>query len=161
LLDAGRRLLGYVYPPEWEFAPKGWRSVEPGMTGWNTSGIIEAESNRWDKVVAALADPSPLCVSHESPSVVESGNVAFHNIVMSFGYVLGRATWEKSSISVLDWGGGIGYDDIVVVQTALIGEADVICTKDDDFYDPGITRFLTRVGISVMDDVTLMQRMRY
>ncbi len=52
-------------------------------------------------------------------------------------------------------------NDIVVVQTALIGEADVICTKDDDFYDPGITRFLTRVGISVMDDITLMQRMRY
>jgi putative PIN family toxin of toxin-antitoxin system len=51
-------------------------------------------------------------------------------------------------------------NDIVVVQTALIGEADVICTKDDDFYDPGITRFLTRVGISVMDDITLMQRMR-
>lgn len=52
-------------------------------------------------------------------------------------------------------------NDIVVVQTALIGEADVICTKDEDFYDPGITRFLARVGISVMDDVTLMQRMRY
>ena len=51
-------------------------------------------------------------------------------------------------------------NDVVVVQTALIGEADVICTKDEDFYDPGLTRFLTRVGISVMDDVTLMQRMR-
>jgi putative PIN family toxin of toxin-antitoxin system len=51
-------------------------------------------------------------------------------------------------------------NDIVVVQTALIGEADVICTKDEDFYDPGLTRFLTRVGISVMDDVTLMQRIR-
>jgi putative PIN family toxin of toxin-antitoxin system len=51
-------------------------------------------------------------------------------------------------------------NDVVVVQTALIGEADVICTKDEDFYDPGLTRFLTRVGISVMDDVTLMRRMR-
>jgi putative PIN family toxin of toxin-antitoxin system len=52
-------------------------------------------------------------------------------------------------------------NDIVVVQTALIGEADVICTKDEDFYDPAITRFLAKVGISVMDDVTLMQRMRH
>jgi predicted nucleic acid-binding protein len=51
-------------------------------------------------------------------------------------------------------------NDVVVVQTALIGGADVICTKDEDFYDPGLTRFLTRVGISVMDDVALMQRMR-
>jgi len=51
-------------------------------------------------------------------------------------------------------------NDVVVVQTALIGEADVICTNDEDFYDPGLTRFLTRVGISVTDDVTLMHRMR-
>jgi putative PIN family toxin of toxin-antitoxin system len=51
-------------------------------------------------------------------------------------------------------------NDIFVVQTALIGEADVICTKDEDFYDPGMTRFLAKGGISVMDDVTLMQRMR-
>jgi len=51
-------------------------------------------------------------------------------------------------------------NDIVVIQTAVIGEADVICTKDGDFYEPGITRFLTTVGISVMDDVMLMQRIR-
>jgi predicted nucleic acid-binding protein len=50
--------------------------------------------------------------------------------------------------------------DVVVVQTALIGGAEVICTNDEDFYDPGLTRFLTRVGVSVMDDVTLVLRMR-
>ena len=51
-------------------------------------------------------------------------------------------------------------NDIVVVQTAMIGGADVICTRDEDFYDPVIAGFLTRMGISVMDDVTLMRRMR-
>jgi putative PIN family toxin of toxin-antitoxin system len=51
-------------------------------------------------------------------------------------------------------------NDVVVVQTALIGEADVICTTDEDFYDPRLTSFLTSVGISVMDDATLMRRMR-
>jgi putative PIN family toxin of toxin-antitoxin system len=34
-------------------------------------------------------------------------------------------------------------NDIVVVQTAVIGEADVICTNDENFYDPGIISFLT------------------
>ena len=43
-------------------------------------------------------------------------------------------------------------NDMFVVQTAVIGEADVICTKD--------VRSLERLGISVMDDVTLIQRMR-
>lgn len=52
-------------------------------------------------------------------------------------------------------------NDIIVIQTALIGEAEVICTKDDDFYDPGIVRFLSRVGIAVMDDVTLIRRIRH
>jgi predicted nucleic acid-binding protein len=57
--------------------------------------------------------------------------------------------YELASIPIRD------VNDVVVVQTALIGEADVICTND-----PGLARFLTRVGISVMDDITLMQRMR-
>jgi hypothetical protein len=35
-------------------------------------------------------------------------------------------------------------NDIVVVQTAVIGEADVVCTKDEDFYDPAITHFLAQ-----------------
>jgi predicted nucleic acid-binding protein len=51
-------------------------------------------------------------------------------------------------------------NDIVVVQTAVIGGADVICTKDEDFYDPVIADFLRRLGVSVMDDVALMRRLR-
>ena len=51
-------------------------------------------------------------------------------------------------------------NDIVVVQAAVIGEADVICTTDADFYDRRITRFLAKVGIAVMDDVALMRKLR-
>jgi putative PIN family toxin of toxin-antitoxin system len=51
-------------------------------------------------------------------------------------------------------------NDIVVVQTAVIGQADVICTKDQDFYEAGITRFLASAGISVMDDVALIEKIR-
>ena len=51
-------------------------------------------------------------------------------------------------------------NDIVVVLAAVIGEADVNCTTDADSCDPRITRFLTRVGIWVMDDATLMRKMR-
>jgi predicted nucleic acid-binding protein len=51
-------------------------------------------------------------------------------------------------------------NDIIVVQTALIGAADIICTKDEDFFDPVLIRFLANVGIAVMDDVALMQKIR-
>jgi predicted nucleic acid-binding protein len=50
--------------------------------------------------------------------------------------------------------------DIAVVQTAMIGAAEVICTRDQDFYDPLVQRFLTRLGIVVTDDVSLMRRLR-
>jgi uncharacterized protein len=51
-------------------------------------------------------------------------------------------------------------NDIVVLQTAVIGEANVLCTRDEDFYDPVATGFLSKVGITVMDDVSLMHRLR-
>ncbi|MFZ1135513.1 MAG: putative toxin-antitoxin system toxin component, PIN family, partial [Candidatus Korobacteraceae bacterium] len=47
-------------------------------------------------------------------------------------------------------------NDIVVLQTAVIGEADILCTRDEDFYDPVTTGFLSKVGIAVMDDIALM-----
>ena len=51
-------------------------------------------------------------------------------------------------------------NDIVVVQTAIAGNADVLCTTDSDFFDPVILRFLSGFGIAVTDDVTLMHRLR-
>lgn len=50
--------------------------------------------------------------------------------------------------------------DIAVVQTAIAGEAQLICTVDADFYEPAITRFLSQAGIQVLDDVALMQMLR-
>jgi putative PIN family toxin of toxin-antitoxin system len=50
--------------------------------------------------------------------------------------------------------------DIAVVQTAITGEADLICTVDADFHEPLITRFLSQVGITVLDDIALMQLLR-
>ena len=51
-------------------------------------------------------------------------------------------------------------NDIVVLQTAVIGEADILCTRDEDFFDPVATGFLSKVGIAVMDDIALMHRLR-
>ncbi|HEY5175772.1 MAG TPA: putative toxin-antitoxin system toxin component, PIN family [Terriglobales bacterium] len=51
-------------------------------------------------------------------------------------------------------------NDIVVMQTAVIGEANILCTRDEDFYDPVAKGFLSKVGITVMDDISLMHRLR-
>jgi predicted nucleic acid-binding protein len=51
-------------------------------------------------------------------------------------------------------------NDTVVMQTAIIGEANVLCTKDQDFFEPPAEPFLREVGIVVLDDIDLMQRLR-
>jgi len=43
--------------------------------------------------------------------------------------------------------------DTAVVETAIAGEADLICTLDTDFCDVAMTRFLSQAGIQVLDDV--------
>ena len=51
-------------------------------------------------------------------------------------------------------------NDIIVIQTAVVGEANVLCSGDDDFYDPVTVRFLDKAGIVVTNDVGLLQRLR-
>lgn len=51
-------------------------------------------------------------------------------------------------------------NDIAVMQTAVLGEADVICTNDDDFFGPPAGEYLNQAGIRVMHDIDLMKRLR-
>lgn len=46
------------------------------------------------------------------------------------------------------------------MQTAILGEADVLCTKDDDFFQKPASEYLMKLGIAVLDDVSLMHRLR-
>jgi putative PIN family toxin of toxin-antitoxin system len=50
-------------------------------------------------------------------------------------------------------------NDIIVLQTALIGEADVLCTGDRDFFEPPASFFLASCGIDVLTDAQLMRRL--
>ena len=51
-------------------------------------------------------------------------------------------------------------NDIFVMQTAIIGEADILCTKDDDFFGKPASEYLSKMGIEILDDITLMHRLR-
>jgi predicted nuclease of predicted toxin-antitoxin system len=51
-------------------------------------------------------------------------------------------------------------NDIIVMQTAIIGEADILGTKDDDFFEKPASEYLSKMGISVLDDISLMRRLR-
>jgi uncharacterized protein len=51
-------------------------------------------------------------------------------------------------------------NDVIVMQTAVIGEADVLCTNDDDFFAEPASDYLSKMGIAVLSDVSLMRRLR-
>ena len=51
-------------------------------------------------------------------------------------------------------------NDIVVLQTAIIGGAEAICTTDEDFFHTPALAFLKSVSILVFTDMELMGRLR-
>ena len=51
-------------------------------------------------------------------------------------------------------------NDVVVMQTAIIGEADILCTKDDDFFAEPASEYPRTMGIGVLDDISLIHRLR-
>jgi putative PIN family toxin of toxin-antitoxin system len=51
-------------------------------------------------------------------------------------------------------------NDVIVMQTAIIGEAEILCTKDDDFFQEPACDYLSKMGIAVLDDISLMHRLR-
>ena len=51
-------------------------------------------------------------------------------------------------------------NDIIVMQTAIIGEADILCTTDEDFFEDPASEYLRKMGVAVLDDIALMHRLR-
>jgi putative PIN family toxin of toxin-antitoxin system len=50
--------------------------------------------------------------------------------------------------------------DDPVVYTAVQGRADVLCTRDKDFYVPEVVAFCRQRGIEIMNDVDLLRQLR-
>jgi len=99
--------------PEWEYAPEGWRRLEADarLAGWNVEGVAEAYRSKWESYRRALEGHGPLGIYHEVRADEEVGthDVAAHNMLVTFAYVVALAAHRKERLSLLDWGGGIGH----------------------------------------------------
>jgi putative methyltransferase (TIGR04325 family) len=95
---------------EWEHMPKGWlvETIDPNIKGWNVDSILNAYKANWDGFVSALNDKLPFGISPESNNINRI-DLTSHNIMMTYAYVLALSSLNKSCISMLDWGGGIGH----------------------------------------------------
>jgi putative PIN family toxin of toxin-antitoxin system len=51
-------------------------------------------------------------------------------------------------------------DDDPILQTAILGRADILCTRDEAFRHEVVERVCTAQGIKILDDITLLQELR-
>ena len=95
-------------PPEFEYVQEGWARH---VTGWDGGTVADAYLAKWPEWTAALEGPGPLGVYHEARTgeTLRRDDMAAHNMLVSFAYVLARAAHDREAISVLDWGGGLGH----------------------------------------------------
>ncbi len=97
--------------PILEYTPDGWQTklTNDQSRGWSVNCVVKAEIEKWDAFCRNLESNGPLGFSHEHTdmSVIRDRN--FHNVHISYAYVLAMAARKKDHISVLDWGGSLGH----------------------------------------------------
>jgi putative methyltransferase (TIGR04325 family) len=108
LLSGFRRLRAGRQPVDWEYCPDGRIAADPAAAGWNEPSVRDTQLSTWPAFVHLASGSGPLGINH-TDLVPNAENIGVHNTVISFGYVLALAAAGRSSVSLLDWGGGIGH----------------------------------------------------
>jgi len=127
-LPLARSAAALIRRPEWAYVPEGWQEDDPRGQGWHHPSVVEAQRRRWPDFVAAVESTGPLGIGHEAVRI-EAGDILNHNILISFAHVLGRAAAGRDRLSVLDWGGGLGY--YAVVARSVLPEIAFDYTVED------------------------------
>lgn len=127
---------------EWEYLPGGWPSAnaDPAIKGWDVESILRVYQDNWPTFVRNLEGVAPLGISPESDSA-ERTNLAFHNLIMTYGYVLAYVARGKTAMTMLDWGGGIGH--YYLLSRALLPDLKIEyhCKDFPRFAEHGNTLF--------------------
>ena len=97
--------------PEWGYVPQGWdaEKSDPAIKGWNVQTVLDAYKAKWETFVKTTQGAGPFGLPPEAISPAKDADLPYHNGVMVFGYCLALASRNKSAVSILDWGGGIGH----------------------------------------------------
>jgi putative methyltransferase (TIGR04325 family) len=108
--------------PEWEYVRQGF---DAPARGWDVPAVAAVYRRRWSEFVAAVEGTGTLGIAHEVPSgqAVVVDDPGWHNVIVTFGYVLARATRDRRTATLLDWGGGPGH--YCVLARALLPEVEL------------------------------------
>jgi putative methyltransferase (TIGR04325 family) len=127
LVKVAQRFSAPLAAAESEYVPEGWArdAIDARITGWNVEAVRNAYTAKWPSFVRAVEGSGPLGIHHEvtAGNPVKDDDLAAHNRVIAFGYVLALAARESTGISVLDWGGAIGH--YYLLSKALLPGVDI------------------------------------
>ena len=90
----------------WEYVAAEWPERDERTAGWSHPSVAAALLRQWPAYAEILNGTGALGLWPLAP---QARDELAHNLMMTFGYVLARASHGKSSLSVLDWGGSIGH----------------------------------------------------
>lgn len=102
-----KKIVDAIRGAPFEYVPEGWARGH-SVRGWNVESVLRAYQSRWDELRGRIGGNDPLGVA-SGARVLSNADIIGHNLVMTFGYVLSQAYRDKTSLSILDWGGGIGH----------------------------------------------------
>jgi putative methyltransferase (TIGR04325 family) len=95
---------------EWEYVPEGWERRRTGspIKGWDEGAVLEAYKAKLPGFVEALQGPGPIAFPTSAAFRGATPSVKDQNIVLAYAYALALASRRTNTVSVLDWGGGVG-----------------------------------------------------
>jgi putative methyltransferase (TIGR04325 family) len=105
---AARRLAARFVPRlrDWEHVPEGW-TRQAG--GWDVDAVVEVYRARLPELRAAVAGPGPLAIPTSVAARDREPGVREQGSILAFGYALALASRGTDRVSILDWGGGLGF----------------------------------------------------
>jgi putative methyltransferase (TIGR04325 family) len=104
-----RRLFGRGPEREWKRLPGGWPHAATEARGWNIESVAEAYRSKLPEFRQAIDGPGPLAIATSAASSIREATVREQNALLVFAYSLALAARRNGRVSVLDWGGGLGY----------------------------------------------------
>jgi putative methyltransferase (TIGR04325 family) len=100
-------------PPEWQHVPEGWAYAAAGLRGWDDQTVLDAYRAKLPEFRAAVEGPGPLGHRTSAAFTVGTGSLADQNTMLAFAYALLLASRQRDRLSILDWGGGLGFHSFV------------------------------------------------
>ncbi|MCU1307998.1 MAG: hypothetical protein JWN45_2693 [Acidobacteriaceae bacterium] len=111
LLSYGQRILDHVRPAPWEYVPDGWHSAKLKTRGWGVPSIIDTQKKLWPFFLKSIEGANPLGI--ENQELTTERDLQVHNLYLAYAYVAALASQKRKSLSILDWGSGVGQYDVL------------------------------------------------